>query len=147
MARLRDAGWKVLHLPAARCHHRYNQSAGRTPTAAERYAESELRFLAKRYGERFARWAILSRRGPLHPPAEFRPVASSTLFELPHGAWLVEASPLRDFTTSAGSFFEGGELRMPSEILRDYRGEALFVLATERSTGRVGAAVEIKWRR
>lgn len=142
MARLRARGWKLLHLPGARCHHLYNQSAGRTTTAASRYVESELRFLSKWYGARFARWAI-SRRGALPRPADFRAVSSGTSLHLPGGSWLVEASPLEDLSTAAGSFAGGGELRIPAEILRDFRGESIFVVATDLSTGRTGLAVRV----
>ncbi|HSN68806.1 MAG TPA: glycosyltransferase family 2 protein [Thermoanaerobaculia bacterium] len=146
MARLRDARWGLLHLPGARCHHLYNQSAGRTATAAERYAESEIRFLTKRYGSRFARWAV-SRRGALEAPIRFRAVERGTTLMLPRGEWLIEASPLRDFATTAGSFTEGGAIEIPSGILSGFHGTSLFVMATDLTTGEASEAVEIKWGR
>ena len=143
MARLRDQGGKLLYLPAARCHHLFNQSAGRTASAPATYAESEIRFLSKRYGRRFARWAISNRR-PLGSPGVFSTIAADRAIELPDGRWLAEASPLEEFTTAAGSFVDGPQLRFPPEILRDFRGRELFLLATELSTGRTGPAVRVE---
>ncbi len=143
MARLRAGGGTLLHVPAARCHHVYNQSAGRTSTAATRYVESELRFLSKWYGERFARWAI-SRRAPLPSAARFEEAAGSEPLSLPAGEWLVEASPLEDFSTAAGAFSAGGEVRLPPDVLESLQGDELFVLATDLATERAGLAVRVR---
>lgn len=142
MARLRARGDALLHVPAARCQHLYNQSAGRTTTAARRYVESELRFLSKTYGERFARWA-LSRRFPLGAAARFEDRSAARLLSLPPGAWLVEASPAEEFATAAGTFVTGGEVRVPDDVLRSLQGDELFLMATDLATGRAGPAVRV----
>ncbi len=142
MARLRAAGGSLLHVPEATCRHLYNQSAGRTRGAASLYVESEFRFLAKWYGERFARWA-LSRREPLPSPVRFASAPAGSPISLPAGDWLVEASPAADFSTSAGTFSAGGPLRIPPEVLESLHGGPLFVIATDLDSGRPGPALRV----
>ncbi|HEY0590903.1 MAG TPA: glycosyltransferase [Thermoanaerobaculia bacterium] len=142
MARLRAAGGRLVHVPEARCRHLYNQSAGRTSTAAARYVESELRFLSKWYGERFARWT-LERRAPMPPPARFEDLSAGSPLPLPRGSWLIEASPSASFGTAAGTFSNGGEVHLPPEVLETLRGEELFVMATDLDRGRPGPAVRV----
>jgi N-acetylglucosaminyl-diphospho-decaprenol L-rhamnosyltransferase len=141
MVRLRKGGERLLHVSSARVHHLYNQSAGRSETAAARYTESEFRFLSKWHGEGFARWALSSRK-PL-PPPPFQRATRRDALTLPRGEWLIEASPLEDFATAAGSFSSGGSIEIPDEILENLRGEELFLMATELATGRPGLAVRL----
>ena len=118
---LRRVRGDVVYVPAARCRHLYNQSAGGSPEAATAYARSE--------GEYLRKWGgALARRfeRPLAPP---EPGSGAS-----EGEIVTEASPLAAFETAAG--FLGDADDVPADVWRVYRGETLYMRAMTRG-GRV----------
>src|SRR5205814_1570161 len=63
LRRAAERRMRIVHVPAARCRHLYNQSAGQqAELAGKRYAESELRYLEKWNGPFLARlWKSMAR--------------------------------------------------------------------------------------
>lgn len=127
----------IVVVPAARCRHAYNQSAGQVAaTAAERYAESERRYLEKWSGPFAAR--LLQR---LERSVGENPEAATDTPEInvPDDGLVVEASPLADFATAAGCFPHDGERRVaiPPEVWEAYRGEALHLRVIDPASGSV----------
>lgn len=127
---LRSIGGRIVYVPAARVRHLYNQSAGQVSSeAAERYAQSELRYFEKWNGPFLARLLKKLER----PPLAFElgePVVRD-------GDLVLEASPLANFATAAGCF-DCADL--PPDVLQSWRGDTIYLRAVERSTGRVAAA-------
>ena len=125
---------RIVYVPAARCHHLYNQSAGQLPQeAAERYAESELRYLEKWNGPFLAR-AIKRLERPLNaaPPARL-----SGPLEVERSDVVVEASPLPTFETAAGRLSAGGGVDVPRDVWNAFRGDAIYLRTVVRQTGEV----------
>ncbi len=124
----------IVYVPAARCRHLYNQSAGTEMSAATAaYAESEMRYLAKWHGAAVARLVKRLERPrvtPIAPPAE-GPIA------LPHPQVIVEASPLASFETAAGHFPASGEVDVPADVWSSYRSDTLCLRVIDRTTFRV----------
>jgi GT2 family glycosyltransferase len=128
---------KILYVPAARCRHLFNQSAGQTPElASERYAESELRYLEKWNGPFLAR-AIKRFERPLEPLPAAR-LDEPLLID--REGLLIEASPLPAFETAAGHFPERGAVDIPASIWEAFRGNVIHVRTVERQTGKVLAS-------
>jgi len=125
---------RIVYVPVARCRHLYNQSAGEvSDRAAVSYAESEMRYLAKWYGEdvaRFLKRLELRKETPAHPRIE-GPIA------VPGGNILVEASPLPTFETAAGHFPAGPTVDVPPEVWSSYRSPVLYLRVIDRDTCRV----------
>jgi len=143
---LRRVRGDVVYVPAARCRHLYNQSAGGSDDAAAMYVRSELLYLGK-WGGAFAKRFEQRRSDSLVRPELGRPVidnppvvksrASSGRTgesDLRESDVVIEASPLANFETAAGHF---GNDDVPEDIWSAYRGEVLYLRAVERSTGRV----------
>jgi GT2 family glycosyltransferase len=122
---LRRVRGDVVYMPAARCRHLYNQSAGGSDAAAALYAQSERLYLRKWGG------AFTKRFERALDPA-FREREG-----LPTGDGIViEASPLASFETAAGHF--GSDVTdVSGDIRAAYRGDVLYLRAVERRTGRV----------
>lgn len=125
---------RIVYVPAARCRHLYNQSAGaeRARTAAA-YAQSELIYLAKWNGRRTA--ALLKaierpRRVPESDPVD-GPIW------LPEGDLFIEASPMPSFDTAAGHFPRAPSVDIPREVWQSYRSAVLYLRAVDRRTRRV----------
>jgi len=120
---LRRVRGDVVYVPAARCRHLYNQSAGASSEAAALYAASEMRYLRK-WGGAFAK--------------QFE---RNSVFSLGAGTAtseedvVTEASPLANFETAAGHF--GDMADVPAGIWDSYRGDVLHLRTVERRTGRV----------
>ena len=135
LRRVAERRWHVVYVPAAKCRHIYNQSAGAAGTAASTaYAESESWYLRKWLGPLAA--SVIERlqrpaRAPVWPPADKLEIVGDDV--------VVEASPLPDFATAAGYFPEAGPVRVPPEVRAAYRGDALFVRAVNRQSGKVVA--------
>jgi N-acetylglucosaminyl-diphospho-decaprenol L-rhamnosyltransferase len=137
LRRLRRRGKKILYVPAARCRHLYNQSAGgEAENAARRYDESQRRFAAKWYGSSVA-WVL--RR--LEQPAPSSPLAGTEdPLAMTGPGVVIEASPLASFATAAGCFPAGPMADLPSEVWRSYRSDVLYLRAVQKDTGRILAA-------
>ena len=119
----------IVYVPAARCRHLYNQSAGQVSSeAAARYLESEGKYLAKWNGP-FLAHLLKSFEKPIE-----RPEASAAFaIDLPRDGLIVEASPLASFTTAAGYIPLPGErhVEVPEEVRSSYRGSALYLRAVD----------------
>lgn len=122
---LRRVRGDVVYVPAARCQHLYNQSAGVSGEAASLYAQSERMYL-QRWGGAFAK-KFERRSATPSPPREGSLVGAGVV---------IEASPLASFETAAGHF--GNDVSdIPDDIWKAYRGEVLHLRAVDRRTGRV----------
>ena len=127
----------IVYVPAAKCRHLYNQSAGQVASeAAARYAQSELRYLEKWNGPFVARMLKRLERpvvGDEVPEAEFVLPRIENV--------VVEASPLPTFDTAAGHFPREREISLPPEVRDSFRGSSLYLRAVDRASGEVLAAV------
>lgn len=122
---LRRVRGQVVYVPAARCQHLYNQSAGGSDEAASLYAQSERMYL-RRWGGGLAKRFERSSETSSLPGADVRTA----------GEVVIEASPLASFETAAGHFGNDAS-DVPDDIWRSYRGEVLYMRAVDRRTGRV----------
>lgn len=143
--RLRARGGRVRYVPAAVCRHLYNQSAGVLSDAGALYASSERRYYERKFG-RFVGPALLSMRRPL--PLETPPedAAIDDILELGGGSWIVEATPLADFSTAAGRFSGPGAVKLPAELRESLRGSELFVRVIDRASGKVVRVLRLRRR-
>jgi N-acetylglucosaminyl-diphospho-decaprenol L-rhamnosyltransferase len=131
LRRLRARRRGVVHVPAAKCRHLFNQSAGQdSAAAADRYAESERRYLEKWNGPWAAR-TLLAMSRPI-PPGNAAPMMAPLTLE--RDDVLVEASPLASFATAAGTFPAGRRVVVPDEILLSLRGAPLYLRAIVRDS-------------
>lgn len=122
---------KIALVPAARCHHIYNQSAGQDAgEAAARYAASEMKYLEKWNGP-FAARLLKKLERPL-PPAVSR--SADLPVDLPDRDLVIEVSPLATFATAAGKFANSGTISLPKEIRASVRGP-LYLRVIDRRTG------------
>ena len=130
----------IVHVPAARCRHLYNQSAGQEAAlAAARYAGSELRYLEKWNGPFLARlWSAVAR-----PPLSQTPADAASQIELDRDGLVVEASPLPSFATAAGHFPTSRRVELPPDVLQAWRGGPLHLRAVTRD-GEVVNAIKIR---
>jgi len=133
LRRIARRGKRILYVPAARCRHLYNQSAGAEVSATLAYAESELRYLRKWYG---ARRASLLKRFE-RPRVTPIPARLDGPIPLPHERVVVEASPLASFETAAGHFPAAASIDVPAEVWESYRAEALYLRVIDIGTRRV----------
>lgn len=134
LRRVAANGRGVIYVPAARCRHLYNQSAGAASQhAAAMYAQSELEYLVKWYGRPVTRLlkALERSRAGAAPSAFAGPIS------LPQGDLLIEASPLSSFETAAGHFPSGTTLEVPPEVWQSYRSDVLYLRAVDRRTRRI----------
>ena len=132
LRRIARAGRATVYVPAARCRHIYNQSAGADQErAALLYAASERAYLSKWYGRHLARLLMSLDRAAEQPRRE----ACSDPVELPRAGLVVEASPLADFSTAAGHFPPGTRISLPEEVWRSYRAGAVYVRAVDKDSG------------
>lgn len=139
LRRVEKAGGSVVYVPAARCRHIYNQSAGQDAgRASELYAQSEWAYLVKWTGPRRAR--IIKRLERPLAPQPASPIEGR--IELEGSGMVVEASPLQSFETAAGHFANGGSVDLPDEVLQAFRGRTIFLRVVDRRSARVVAAYE-----
>ncbi len=140
---LRRVRGDVVYVPAARCRHLYNQSAGGSDEAAAMYVRSELLYLrkwggafAKRYEQRRSDSLVRKRRSDslVRPVEQGRTGESDLRFD--HEDIVIEASPLANFETAAGHF-GNGIVDVPDEFWSTYRGDVLHLRAVGRHSGRV----------
>lgn len=130
---LRRVGGRILYVPAARCRHLYNQSAGDSPDAASLYATSERAYLEKWNGRLVAN--LLKR---LEKPATSAPATPIGDEPVPAPAnTVVEASPLPTFDMAAGHFPRASAVTIPRAIWDSYRAGTLYVRVVDRASGAV----------
>ena len=136
LRRLTERRKRIVYVPAARCRHLYNQSAGQVPAeAGARYAESELKYLEKWSGPFMAR--LLKN---LEKPVERRPPSAAGGRGARRSTNVItEASPDPNFSTAAGHF---GPATLPPEILATLKTD-FYLRTVERETGRILATVRI----
>ena len=126
---------RIAYVPAARCRHIYNQSASQTSEAAQRYAESEWKYLEKWNGPWLARVLKALERTAGVPPAvaEASPPLNTSV--------LTEASPLKTFDTAAGHLaYATG---VPPEVRASLQGGELYLRHIARDTAEVLATYRI----
>jgi hypothetical protein len=131
---LRRLRGKIVYLPAARCRHIYNQSAAGSSDAAVLYARSELEYLAKWNGRRFARYVKQLER-PLHAGGA-QPLEGNTMV-IDRPDVVVEASPLPSFETAAGHFATAAQVSIPPEVLDSYRSKVLYLRLIDRHSAAI----------
>ena len=128
---------RIVHVPAARCRHLYNQSAAQSERAAALYAESEMKYLAKWNGPFVARTLKrLERERTLEePPRIDGPIPIDV------NNAIIEASPLPTFDTAAGTFCHLSPVTcdLPPEVWSSYRAAVLYLRVIDRPTARVRA--------
>ena len=129
---LRRVRGDIVHVPAARCRHLYNQSAAGSPEAVALYAQSELKYLQKWGGAFAKRWERHSAGFSSMPEG-----SAVRTFDSGANDVVIEASPLADFETAAGHFADGAGADVPDDVWRAYRGDVLYFRAVERRTGRI----------
>ena len=138
LRRVREQRRHIAYVPAARCRHLYNQSAGQAAdAAASAYAESEMRYLEKWSGPFAARALKRLER----PPRAYD--AGDGVLVIDHHDVVVEASPLASFATAAGCFPHGREVAIPTEVRASLRSGVLYLRTVVRATGEVLATVRI----
>lgn len=121
---------RIVYVPAAKCRHLYNQSAGQVASeAAAKYAQSELRYLEKWSGPFMAR--LLKRLQRVPAP---RAAGGGTAQDV-----VTEASPDPNFSTAAGHF---GEATLPEAIRRTLQTD-FFIRTVARETGQVLSTYKI----
>jgi len=127
LRRVAERRMRIVHVPAARCRHLYNQSAGQeAEEAAARYAQSELRYLEKWNGPFLAHlWSAVAK------PPLFQAAVDATALQIEPNL-VVEASPLPSFATAAGHFPTSRDIELPPEVLRAWRGGPLYLRAVTR---------------
>jgi GT2 family glycosyltransferase len=112
LRRMDERGKRIVYVPAVRCRHLYNQSAGQDSSAAGGvYAQSELRYLEKWSGPFAARLLKRLERVPRIP----EPQRLEGPISVGQGS-LVEVSPLPTFATAAGHFARNNPVELPQEV-------------------------------
>jgi GT2 family glycosyltransferase len=142
LRRLRRTGRGVAYVPAARCRHIYDQSAGGARAqASSAYGASELSYFEKWYGRSLTTLVMrFARELPSRVEA-----AECAALRLPRPGLLVEVSPLSSFNTAAGLFRAEGEVDVPPEVWESFRGGQLFLRAVDPATAEtVGACVRTR---
>lgn len=140
LRRVAERRLRIVHVPAAKCRHIYNQSAAQVAAeSAARFAESELRYLEKWNGPLAAR--VLRRFERALSPREAIPHSRGEPIRTSQPV-LMEASPLATFATAAGRFAGPGDVTMPEEIIGSLRGE-LFVRVVGLKDGQPLATYKI----
>ena len=143
LRRVRRTGRRVVYVPAARCRHIYDQSAGKErDRAASAYGSSEIAFFQKWYGR--VATTLVTRLGRELPPAHDFPTADRLV--LPRSGLLVEASPLPSFATAAGLLAAPETVDLPPEVWEAFKGEAVYLRAIDPDTAEV-VATAVRRRR
>ena len=144
LERLRRRGGRIRYVPAAVCRHLYNQSAGRSGSeAGSLYARSERRYYERHFGSWLGR-LLLDWRGPLRLGVPEQAGSFGATVAPGEGEWVVEASPLADFSSAAGRFTGAEEVRVPHEILDTLQSGELYVRVVERSSGRPTRSLRLR---
>jgi len=137
MTRLRLKGGRIVYEPRAHCRHLYNQSAGLTDDARERFLQSENLYYEKWVGSTAVGLMNSLGGSPTEPVSGFEEL-SDLLLPAPEGSsFVVEASPLPSFDSAAGFFPKEEEVRFPSSIWEVYRGQRLFLRVVRTADSQV----------
>ncbi|HVR37854.1 MAG TPA: glycosyltransferase [Thermoanaerobaculia bacterium] len=139
LRRITEHRKRIVYVPAAKCRHLYNQSAGEAPESAQRFADSELRYLEKWNGPSVARLLKRFERSP----RSLSFASEKTAIALDRDDVIIEASPLASFATAAGHFPTSRHVVIPDEIHRAYKGDALYLRVVELSSGRIVELIRI----
>jgi N-acetylglucosaminyl-diphospho-decaprenol L-rhamnosyltransferase len=133
LRRIAEMRSRIVYVPAARCRHLYNQSAGQVAAeSAARYAQSELRYLEKWNGPFAAR--LLKRLE--RPLPAYDAVSLDGDLVLDRDDVVVEASPLPSFATAAGCF-PGQRLAAIPPDVRETLQVPLYLRIVVRATGEI----------
>jgi N-acetylglucosaminyl-diphospho-decaprenol L-rhamnosyltransferase len=133
LRRVKKLGRRVVYVPAAKCRHLYNQSAGADAArSAALFLASEAAYYAKWYGPGLYRALKALERIPSATDHERCPDP----LNLPAAGLVVEASPLSTFDPAAGFFPAAQSFRLPAEVWEAYRGDVLYVRAIDPTTAR-----------
>ena len=134
LRRLRERRRRIVHVPAAKCRHLFNQSAGRDlPASAAHYGESELEYFAKWNGPFVARFIRRFQRPPI--VSRFEPFPG--VIELDRENVVIEVSPLPTFETAAGHFPSSRTVELPAEVLASLRHDRVYIRVVDRRSGDV----------
>lgn len=137
---LRAQRRRIVSVPAARCRHLFNQSAGlEAEKSAARFAQSEARYLEKWHGPLLAR--VLARLGRAVPPPDL-PVLETPV-TIARANVVAEISPLPSFATAAGCFPPPGTLEVPPDIVASLRDVPLYLRVVDRTSGAVLTAGQV----
>jgi N-acetylglucosaminyl-diphospho-decaprenol L-rhamnosyltransferase len=129
LRRIRNAGGRLAYVPAARCRHLFNQSAGASETASSAYARSEALY-HHRWSAAPLRFLARAIAKPASPPN----VGTADRLLVPHDSMLVEISPLPDFETAAGRFVDQGSVSIPDDILQSLHKMSLYMRLVDPRT-------------
>ena len=133
LRRVSKLGRRIVYVPAAKCRHLYNQSAGADAArAASLFVASEAAYFGKWYGEGVYRALKAIERMP--PAADYGSCPDP--LDLPRSGLVVEASPLSTFDPAAGFFPASNSLRLPAEVWEAYRGDVLYLRAVDPVSAR-----------
>ena len=122
LRRVHEHRKRIVYVPEARVRHIYNQSAAQSDgAAAERYAESEWKYLLKWNGP----WLARTLKRLEKPMPRIIPSAPLPIPNAPPGGVITEASPLPTFDTAAGFF--GYAEDVPPEVRRSLGAAPLYL--------------------
>ncbi|HXI13620.1 MAG TPA: glycosyltransferase family 2 protein [Thermoanaerobaculia bacterium] len=123
--RVSNHGARLTHVPSALCRHLFNQSAGRVPESLAAFARSENLFFRKWYGS----WAValMSLASSRARHSKKTAIEGSLLLESDPRKFLVELSPLPDFSSAVGYFPCEPTVAVPQEIVSTFIGSRLYL--------------------
>jgi GT2 family glycosyltransferase len=137
LRRVARADKRIVYVPAAKCRHMFNQSAGAdSARAAAAYAQSELQYLDKWSGRFTARLIKRIER----PMAVAQPSRVDGAIALSRPGLLIEASPLASFDTAAGHFPRATSVDIPAEVWEAYRSQVLYLRTVDPQSGEIVAS-------
>ena len=137
LRRIAERRRRIVYVPAARCRHLYNQSAGLdSAAAAAAYARSELQYLEKWSGPFMARLLKRLERAPLPSQVKW----TEGPIEVDRENVVVEVSPMPSFATAAGHFPRTTRVEVPPEVWAVATTDVLYLRVVEKRSGDVLAA-------
>ncbi|PYQ27360.1 MAG: hypothetical protein DMF56_20640 [Acidobacteria bacterium] len=120
---LRRLTKRIVYVPAAKCRHLYNQSAGQdTAAAGSNYARSEHLYLEKWSGPIATQ--LLERLERV--PQVDEPCRLDGPISVEREHVVIEVSPLPTFATAAGHFPRTSVVELPAEIRQSVRDQPLY---------------------
>ena len=139
MRRLRKKRQTIRYVPRALCRHIYNQSAGVTPEARRRYADSEVAFFRKWNGRSAEKMMHWFGREISDDPAQFTELKEPAIIlpGLEPDRFMVEASPLPSFLSAAGHFPHAKRVALPREVWASYKSDRLYLHVVEKKSAKV----------
>ena len=137
LRRVAQRGRSILYVPSAKCRHIYDQSAGQVrDEASSAYSHSETAYLKKWYGRAAAKLIAMAGRNleDLYDGARELPA------EVPRAGLVIEASPLRSFSTAAAILNAPRDVTLPTDVWASFKGSSLHMRAIDPATGDAVAA-------